>query len=681
MKTNTRNLCATSWLGLSLAAIGAPYLVPNGDFSLPDGENWNTASEVPETIFTFETTGGSGGTGGYGKIDNSAGGAWAVLIQEGGTGPSPAEGGGIPLSSLGSGLVAGEQYTFSLDMIDLDAGATMAGLKIESWNETDQLGNSGDNLTAITDSWTTYSYDYTIVPGATRLKFVPVISGGDLSAVGFDNVGGDDAAEEPPPFVPIEIENGDFEIAGGQGWAIEGTGSFETTGGNPGGHVLLSRTPDFSAAFAFGGAEVTFASLGLEPGEVYVVNFDMKVISGSGGGVTLIGPAGFTDGGSPALDGDGSEWASYSIELTVPASPGQAKIGLAPNPGAEVAFDNVSLGATVSPAEEVFCINISQGNVITWVPTVPENSYQLQSSDDGVTYEDLGPLNVGDAVSSFFDEEGSAFYQVVESMIEDRDDLINGGFEDVSPADDLCADGWVCVTGDEIDQFATRLALDNDEYPEALATPDQVRTGNASMQLKVENAETGATPGKSLTQQNIELAGGSITPGDSYTFAFWAKQVSTGPSYVQGYKMSWLGPDETGIVGETISGSFAAGTGSWVETSISGLVPPPSATSAIIEIFAETGAVDGGFGEVLIDDVSLSTTSNSEVGIIPAMAATGAILSWETQNGFGYQLQSSSDLASGFSDLGSMMTGNGGTMSVGQTLSGRQFFQVVESTP
>lgn len=160
-------------------------LVPNGDFSTPAGDSWNQAGSGG-TLITFETTGGNGG--GYGKIDNTAGAWGGVLVAEGGSGANPAGGNGIPLAVVG--LLAGESYDFSLDLIDFGMGGAMAGIKIESWSDVGIISDSGDQNFATTTQWATYTFaGYTIDPAATRVKFVPLLAGAGNVSVGFDNVG------------------------------------------------------------------------------------------------------------------------------------------------------------------------------------------------------------------------------------------------------------------------------------------------------------------------------------------------------------------------------------------------------------------------------------------------------------------------------------------------------------
>ncbi|WP_411846667.1 hypothetical protein AAFN60_03575 [Roseibacillus persicicus] len=668
MKNLDKTLLVGALLGTVASAHAAPFLVPNGDFSTPDGADWTQASSEG-TIISYQLSGGN--SDGYAEIDNTSGSWGGVLVSEGGSGPNPAVGDGIPLSELG--LTAGETYTFSLDMINLGAGANQAGMKMESWAGGFLDNGAGDVVFPLTNSWETYSLEYTINPAATHLKFVPLLVNFS-GPVGFDNVGGDNTALMPPPFEPLELENGDFEIPDGVGWGTgQGTPVYNATGGNPSGHVVLDGTAEFAVLYGFNNMEVSFEALGLAPGDTFLLQMDIKLISGNfGAGYRLEGPSGYVIDETFEVIGNGSEWATYSVELTVPASPGQTKIGLRPG-GSVVAFDNVSI---VNPEEIPFSAEVVKGAIVNWVPTSATNNYQPQKSADGVTFTNLGPAIEGNSISSVYDAEPALFYQVVEASIEDSDDVLNGGFESVDEFDSFCAQAWTCLAGVINDQFATRLATDN-TVAGTIATPDQVRTGVAALQLKVVNAETEALPGKSLTQQNVLNSGGSITPGNTYTFSFWAKQVSSGPSYVQGYKLAWL-EESGGVISVGAEGGFAGGDGEWAETAVAGLVAPANATSALIEIFGATGAVDGGFGEVLLDDISLITEGSSPIGTLPATTSTGMGVTYPTLEGFSYQVQASSDLIS-FSDLGEAVIGDGNPATIGEPSEERKFFQVVKT--
>jgi hypothetical protein len=148
-------------------------LVPNGDFETPAGADWEFAGGG--AVDTYPATGGN--PGGYGDMNSAAG--WGVFVSE----VDPTN--GLPLASLG--LTAGNNYTFSFDMIDLGPGGALAGIKFEGWGDGIDVGNSGDIKFNATTSWDTYTPDWTIPAAATSIKFVPLsVDGGH---VGFDNVG------------------------------------------------------------------------------------------------------------------------------------------------------------------------------------------------------------------------------------------------------------------------------------------------------------------------------------------------------------------------------------------------------------------------------------------------------------------------------------------------------------
>lgn len=170
MKKLTLSMAVLAMAGVASANI----MVPNGDFETLAGADWGFASGGGAV--QYPATGGNGG--GYGQMD---GGDWAVLISNG---DAP-----LPLSYFGGlNLAPGDTITVEMDMIELaNAGGNTAGLKMESWTDSGVISDSGDVKYTVTDTWETYSWDYTIAAGATHLKFVPV-QHGDAS-FGYDNVG------------------------------------------------------------------------------------------------------------------------------------------------------------------------------------------------------------------------------------------------------------------------------------------------------------------------------------------------------------------------------------------------------------------------------------------------------------------------------------------------------------
>ena len=175
----------TAALALTASATSMAALVPNGDFE-SGGDSWGT-EPAGGSSFAFPAAGGNGG--GYLEMTGSTGGdGW------GGVAISTDDPAGALLGDFG--VVAGGTYDFLFDMKQTNSGG--GGIKLESWNEAGFLSTTGDQVFAATSDWASYSYNYTIDAGATRLKIV-LLGLSNTNVYGFDNVCIDDCA----PVVPV----------------------------------------------------------------------------------------------------------------------------------------------------------------------------------------------------------------------------------------------------------------------------------------------------------------------------------------------------------------------------------------------------------------------------------------------------------------------------------------------
>ena len=174
MKRQAFNAAAILALTASAASHSA-VLVPNGDFE-SGFDSWGYEFGGGGS-YTVEATGGN--SGGYLQMNQATGWGSVAISTDDPVGGTLAEFG------LDSGQTTADiqwdQKVFS------GAGGGM-GVKIESWNETAVISDSGDQIAANTGSgWETFSYSYTIAPGATRLKVVLLGVNND-SVMGYDNV-------------------------------------------------------------------------------------------------------------------------------------------------------------------------------------------------------------------------------------------------------------------------------------------------------------------------------------------------------------------------------------------------------------------------------------------------------------------------------------------------------------
>ncbi len=292
-------------------------------------------------------------------------------------------------------------------------------------------------------------------------------------------------------------------------------------------------------------------------------------------------------------------------------------------------------------------LNIETGVEVSW-PTTPGNTYQPQGSPGPAgPWTDLGGAVPGDGTTHSLYEaavSGSRSYQIVE-IVPGSDPVpsvpMNGSFEAGSG---IAASHWTIGAS----QPPVRLSGD-------------AHTGSFSMRCTLANV--GSAPAEGLLNQLVVAQGGTLAGGVTYDFSFWAKQVTSGPSYIQQYQVQWLN-STNGVVGGSGLVNFNGVIGTWSKITVPGLVAPASAVEARVGFRFVTGAVAGGHGEVLIDDVTLDSGATSgiasETHFLPVTPQPVAKISWPTTAGTQYQPVSTTDLST-WNNLLPAITGDGGT--------------------
>lgn len=310
-------------------------------------------------------------------------------------------------------------------------------------------------------------------------------------------------------------------------------------------------------------------------------------------------------------------------------------------------------------------LNIEAGSEVSW-STMIGRTYQLQSASDAAgPWTDLGGEIPGDGLThKHYDPTaaGTRFYQLLETIPGTEPaplNPVNGGFESGSGAS---ADHWSTSAS----------------QPPARTDTD-ARSGAHSMRCALANVNS--SPAEGLLIQYVVAEGGSLVAGESYDFSFWAKQVSAGPSYVQQYEVQWLNAS-SGVVGGSGLQNFNGVIGSWSQTERLNLIAPATAVEARVSFRFVTGAVAGGHGEVLIDDVILGSDSGSGPGTpevvntLPLASQPSARISWLSATSTPYLPSSTINLVD-WTPMPPAMIGDGGTMAFTVPMTrDREFFRL-----
>jgi beta-glucanase (GH16 family) len=331
----------------------------------------------------------------------------------------------------------------------------------------------------------------------------------------------------------------------------------------------------------------------------------------------------------------------------------------------QMLVDYVRVYTYVSAPPSPVAVAIQAGAQVSW-PTTVGTTWTLQAANaigSNVVWNTLlGPTAGDGTTNTLFDPLWPAVdqqYQVVQITSGTSNIIVNGGFE--------------AVNGSSVSNWS----LSGSDLPVLVSTNSH--SGQFSMSLAVTNPAS--TPNNSEIQQNVASQGGSaVVPGQTYNFSFWAWQAGSGVSLVQNYSVTWLNSsgNSVGTYGWI---SFTGGNGSWTQISANNLVAPTNAVNALIAIYATTGAVAHGYGDVLIDDVSLGSATPGQTNVLSAVAQPGVQMSWPSTSGGLYDVQWTGNLSgNNWSNLVTSLAGNGNTNTVVDVFGTNQcrFYQVVQ---
>lgn len=132
-----------------------------------------------------------------------------------------------------------------------------------------------------------------------------------------------------------------------------------------------------------------------------------------------------------------------------------------------------------------------------------------------------------------------------------------------------------------------------------LRSDSDANTGSYSAYVKLENI--GKTPSEAHILKTIE---GNILSALNYEFTFFVKQIKQGTGgYIQQYLIEWFNEDEQKVEGTGFK-KFSGKLGEWKEIVVPDIEIPDNVRSVKLLFRFVTGAIEGGSGEVFIDDIN-----------------------------------------------------------------------------
>lgn len=264
-----------------------------------------------------------------------------------------------------------------------------------------------------------------------------------------------------------------------------------------------------------------------------------------------------------------------------------------------------SVGATIPTT---LSLSVSTGKEVSWTANSTD-SYQPQSSADGINWNNLGGVLMGSAVTSVYDPAPVANYRVLDYTVggPSTNQVLNGSFE-VPAASSSGAANW---TGSPNDTFNSVWATNS--Y--GSLTP---HTGSSFLYMEGTTAtNTPTAPNTYAIADQIPVTGGL-----PYTLSFYAANpVKVGGANPQ-YFVQFFDASHAFITQQVPSFASAGSTWTLFSTTIT---TPANAAFMGVQFIQAIGAGPGWDWVTLIDDVSVIYPTTGPTNVLAATVQSGAV--------------------------------------------------------
>jgi len=303
---------------------------------------------------------------------------------------------------------------------------------------------------------------------------------------------------------------------------------------------------------------------------------------------------------------------------------------------------------------------IAPGSQVSWAAS-SGNTYQPQESANGTTWVNLGAPLSGNTVTNRFDPTPAPFYQVQEFTSSSVDGVVNPGFETADGGYTIGAQGWINTSGVPGNVTGGSSRDTSNPYAGAAA-------------LKLTYLVNSAGGGPAISAQSDIFSG--VSPG-SVTLTFQAKRAVSGNENNQ-VQVQWfdagnvfLGASGFQSFNGTLTPSYTLQTKNYTA--------PANTAKAMIQFLQAGSAVVSDTATLFIDSVSLTGPGTPVTNIVSAAVQPGVGITWSSQAGRTYTVQSSPSVAPlTWSQFGANVLGTDTNTVSDAANSSNKFYRVLE---
>ena len=354
---------------------------------------------------------------------------------------------------------------------------------------------------------------------------------------------------------------------------------------------------------------------------LYVIQFTY-----SGGVVTSISVY-----SNPTAGQNTAPAPDFTVTSGLPSIGSLVNFGLAnPAPNQAITVDEFRVGTTFGDVvgaagttptiPTTLALSVAAGNEVSWTANNTD-SYQPQSSTDGINWNNLGGVLVGSAVSSVYDPAPVAFYQVLDYTVGGTGNAEpNGSFEipDVNSTGALDWSGpanGVDGNGNTINVYATNNW--------GAVTPVD---GTNLLYMETTTPATGpvTAPNTYLNSDLFPIPAGGVTYPLSFSSA---NPVTVGGANPQYQIEFW----DSGNAFISATAFFSIGAGATWTTITNNFAAPANAAYMSINFIQAMGAGSGWDWVTLIDNIQVGYNLPGPTNVLAATVQSGAIFTATVQ--------------------------------------------------